>query len=255
MSVWTCWFNSSPGHKNKDGRPKGTPSFVRSTLFLYGRSTMTKVEAIIALLRDTGGVASWSYIYEYIERYYPNAKASKEWKAGLRGVLYRELRQGKYFKRVDEGVYALQEYNDQETLEFEVKTDVNYVELLRKAAAFSDTMPSHTVKTVTQKIRNENRAQKERVAQLEQGACQVCNWSLQWKNAQGKESYRVEVDHIIPKAQGGGEELSNLWVLCPNCHTKKTVGVLTIDTEKKEVRENGKSIVLHHDNHLGFDLS
>lgn len=30
------------------------------------------------------------------------------------------------------------------------------------------------------------------------------------------------VDHIVPKSQGGGDELSNLQTLCDTCHTAKT---------------------------------
>lgn len=32
----------------------------------------------------------------------------------------------------------------------------------------------------------------------------------------------THVDHIVPKSQGGSEELSNLQALCKDCHFKKT---------------------------------
>lgn len=41
---------------------------------------MTKVDALIALIKDNGGVASWQYVYNNIERYYPAAKASENGK-------------------------------------------------------------------------------------------------------------------------------------------------------------------------------
>lgn len=72
---------------------------------------MTKVEAIRALMNEYHGVVTWEILYNEIERYYPNAKRSSDWKAGLRGVLYREL--GKRFKRIDKSVYALIDYNEQ----------------------------------------------------------------------------------------------------------------------------------------------
>ncbi|RJR13006.1 HNH endonuclease, partial [Candidatus Parcubacteria bacterium] len=62
----------------------------------------------------------------------------------------------------------------------------------------------------------------------------------------------IDVDHIVDKANKGGEELSNLWVLCPNCHVKKTLGVITVDLDMKKVYERGKEISLHHDSHLGW---
>lgn len=68
---------------------------------------MTKVQALLALMRDRKGTATWSEIYENIEQYYPNATAAREWKAGLRGVLYREMRNGRHFKRIAKGTFML----------------------------------------------------------------------------------------------------------------------------------------------------
>lgn len=69
------------------------------------------------LIQDNGGAASWQYIYDNIERYYPAAKASNEWEAGLRGVLYREIKNNRNFKRVGFGVYALHEYQEEKAVE------------------------------------------------------------------------------------------------------------------------------------------
>lgn len=49
---------------------------------------MTKVEAIAKVMEDNGGTASLEIIYDNICKYYPNAKDSKDWEAGIRGVLY-----------------------------------------------------------------------------------------------------------------------------------------------------------------------
>jgi len=73
---------------------------------------MTKVEAIKQLLKDNGGIATWEIIYNEIEKYYPDAKKSREWQAGIRGVLYREIRNNKSFKKVDEGTYTLLDYDE-----------------------------------------------------------------------------------------------------------------------------------------------
>ncbi len=72
---------------------------------------MTKVEAIKKVLEDNGGIATWEIIYNEIEKYYPEAKASKEWSAGIRGVLYREIKNNKNFKKIDEGTYSLADYD------------------------------------------------------------------------------------------------------------------------------------------------
>jgi hypothetical protein len=71
---------------------------------------MTKVDAIIKVLEDNNGVAVWSIIYSQIEKYYPEIKRQKDWKAGVRGVLYRDL--GKNFKMLEEGVVALIGYDE-----------------------------------------------------------------------------------------------------------------------------------------------
>ncbi len=74
---------------------------------------MTKIEAIKKVMEDNNGIASWAIIYKEIEKYYPNIKASQEWEAGIRGVLYRELKQGKMFKKVGLSLFALQDYQEE----------------------------------------------------------------------------------------------------------------------------------------------
>ena len=71
---------------------------------------MTKVEAIKKVLEDNGGIAVWNIIYNQLEKYYPEIKRQKDWKAGVRGVLYRDI--GKNFKMLDEGLIALLDYNE-----------------------------------------------------------------------------------------------------------------------------------------------
>lgn len=71
---------------------------------------MTKVEAIKKVLEDNNGVAVWSIIYNQLEKYYPEIKRQKDWKAGVRGVLYRDI--GKNFKMLDDGIIALINYDN-----------------------------------------------------------------------------------------------------------------------------------------------
>lgn len=74
---------------------------------------MTKVEAIEQLMRDNGGTANWALIYKNICKYYPAAKDSKDWEAGLRGVLYREIKNKRHFKKIGLSIYALADYEEQ----------------------------------------------------------------------------------------------------------------------------------------------
>lgn len=71
---------------------------------------MTKVDAIKKVLEDNNGLAIWSIIYNQIEKYYPEIRKPKDWKAGVRGVLYRDI--GKNFKMLEEGVVALIDYDE-----------------------------------------------------------------------------------------------------------------------------------------------
>lgn len=76
---------------------------------------MTKTEAIKKVLKDNGGAASWDIIYNNIEKYYPTAQQSVEWEAGIRGVLYREIRNGRNFKKIGLGIFALKEYTEEKS--------------------------------------------------------------------------------------------------------------------------------------------
>ena len=50
---------------------------------------------------------------------------------------------------------------------------------------------------------------KEKVALERGGTCEAC----------GHENYRIlQIHHITPRARGGGNDVSNLRLLCPNCH-------------------------------------
>lgn len=77
-------------------------------------SDTTKIDAIKKLLQDHDGVASWQVIYDTIERYYPEAKRSDDWKAGIRGVLYRDMDKNPntVFKKLGIGIFALKEYEE-----------------------------------------------------------------------------------------------------------------------------------------------
>ena len=87
-------------------------------------SDATKIEAMHRLLQDHDGVASWQIIYDTIERYYPEAKRSDDWKAGLRGVLYRDMKNpDTAFKKLGIGIFALKDRQYEETSLATIKKD------------------------------------------------------------------------------------------------------------------------------------
>ena len=53
----------------------------------------------------------------------------------------------------------------------------------------------------------------KQVAASQEWKCKKCVTTL---------SSAFQIDHIIPKCQGGTNDVSNLQALCPNCHALKT---------------------------------
>ncbi len=139
-----------------------------------------------------------------------------------------------------------------EILEEEKTDSTNKKQVLAEASKYKDLGQGYGIDSNPKRHRIESKAQKKRIALIEDYACQICNWSMEWVNKNGKKLYRIDIDHIVDKAKGGGEELANLWALCPNCHAKKTFGVIKIDLIKKVITENDVEIKLHHDNHLNW---
>lgn len=84
------------------------PHFI---LFLSDRENedpvITKLDAIKEVIKECDGHATWDDIYSKASRYYPHIKKSVEWKAEIRGVLYRDLKNNKTFKRNVDGSFSL----------------------------------------------------------------------------------------------------------------------------------------------------
>lgn len=49
----------------------------------------------------------------------------------------------------------------------------------------------------------------------DQGLCQVCRQA-------GRVTPATQVDHVVPKAEGGTDDEGNLQAICPACHRAKT---------------------------------
>lgn len=120
--------------------------------------------------------------------------------------------------------------------------------ILKKAKKFIPFDSSYYEKRGNNKVRRESYAQKMRIAKIENYTCQVCNFHQSYIK-DNKTYYIFNIDHIIEKSSGGSERIDNLWVLCPNCHAKKTKGIIKIDMSQKKVFENDNEITIV-DNHL-----
>jgi hypothetical protein len=72
-------------------------------------------KAIEQVLRDNDGVASLEVLYRDIVKY-RDVTTNREWKATLRGILYREMQQKGYIVKVGLGVFALRSVAPKRTL-------------------------------------------------------------------------------------------------------------------------------------------
>ncbi len=122
-------------------------------------------------------------------------------------------------------------------------------DLLKEARAFTTSGPRYTESNQPRRVRRENITQKRRIAKIENYSCQVCNFKCEYRNHKNVLNRIIDVDHIIPVELEGTDDASNLWALCPNCHRKKTAGVIKVDLAAKKVFENGDQIEII-DNHL-----
>lgn len=61
---------------------------------------------------------------------------------------------------------------------------------------------------------------RRQVIARDKGICQICGQPV------SMEAGDAQVDHKIPKRNGGTDELSNLQLLHRSCHSKKTAGGL-----------------------------
>lgn len=123
----------------------------------------------------------------------------------------------------------------------------DYNKILQDAINYKDSEQQYNISNnVKQRI--ESKKQKERIAILENHTCQICGFNQSYINESGNRKWIIEVDHIIEKSKGGGETIDNLMVLCPNCHAKKTYGIIKIDKDYR-VYENNKEIPIS-DHHL-----
>lgn len=144
---------------------------------------------------------------------------------------------------------VLEEQENEHLIEERLE-ETNKEKLLAEALAYKPSGINHVIKNEDVKKRVENKKQKKLVAALEDYSCQICGWSQEWINKKKKVMYIIDVDHILEKAYDGDEQPDNLWALCPNCHAKKTYGVITVDVNNGTVFEGQTPVKLHHNYHL-----
>ena len=155
---------------------------------------------------------------------------------GISQAIRDELGLTQYFISYDDDTYI------------DVINQQDYDKIMQVARSFVDYEEQY-LDAHSHKVRHESRCQKERIATIENHTCQICGFYQPYTNAAGKQRWIIEVDHILPKSEGGGETIDNLLVLCPNCHAKKTAGIIKVNSDYSYT-ENGIEKVLLVDKHL-----
>jgi len=171
-----------------------------------------------------------------------NVSRREKWK-GLSEEIDKIREEREKFKEWKKEQYR--DFIENKKLESQVSKIKSKKDLLEEGKKFKPSSENYVRIQGTNKRRRESLKQKIIVKQYNDYKCQVCGFSLEYVTKKGQKRKYIEVDHIIDKFKGGSEELSNLWVLCPNCHAKKTLGVIKIDSETKKVTENGKVIKIN----------
>lgn len=75
--------------------------------------------------------------------------------------------------------------------------------------------PAQRVKVIKRK-KTRKYANRFQIFKRDRYRCQICGVSAQYG-----EDVRLEIDHIQPRSQGGGNNPDNLWVLCFACNRGK----------------------------------
>lgn len=70
---------------------------------------MTKVQAIRRVMKEKGRAITLEEMYKGVKKFKQDVAQSKHWKAGIRGVLYREIRNGKSFRKDNASTYSILE--------------------------------------------------------------------------------------------------------------------------------------------------
>ncbi len=185
---------------------------------------MTKIEALVSLITDSGGSANWQVIYDNIEKYYPNAKNSASWQEGLRGVLYRGIKSG-ILKKIDTGVFALPDYNN----------------VIVENIIFPDSAETTTCIEGAKITIQVNKYERNSIARQkcidELGCyCHICGINFEKVYGEIGKDF-IHVHHKIPlneiKEEYVVDPIKDLLPVCPNCHAmlhRKIDGnYLTID--------------------------
>ena len=213
---------------------------------------MRWLDEVIEALKALGGIASYSQIYDYIEKN-THRNLTKNWKATVRKTIEDHSSDSKNFRGEDifysveglgKGIWGLREM----LTETPRTEDIGVVE--------DKTELPEKVKSEIYRVLRDTSLTK-RIKQLYKNRCQICGITIKLKN--GKEY--SEAHHIKPIGKHNGpDSADNIVILCPNHHVEFDYGVIAIEPKTFRILhkdpENpfiGKRIELHPEHKLNED--
>lgn len=82
-------------------------------------------------------------------------------------------------------------------------------------------------------------ARRQQVLKRDEYTCQQCGL-----RSTRVDDVRFDVDHIVPKSEGGSHGLENLQTLCPRCHANKHPGNSKLEKRSREFKHRNKPPLL-----------
>jgi RNA-directed DNA polymerase len=121
---------------------------------------------------------------------------------------------GKYWRTAEGNTwtYATPEGTEQQTLRWHAATTIQrHVKVKGKASPFDGNLLYWAKRVKDHPL---TKTTLGKLLQKQQGKCRWCELLF-------RDDDRIEIDHITPKSEGGGEELSNKFALHRHCHDQR----------------------------------
>ena len=211
---------------------------------------MTWLEQVINALKALGGIASYSDIYDYIQKH-STRKLPPSWKAIIRATIERNSSDSEAFEGKMDLFYSVEGIGKGVWGLREKLTPTPSAEDLGDIRDNTE-LPERVKTEIYRVLRDTNLTKK--MKQLYKNRCQICGTVIKLKD--GKEY--SEAHHIKPLGKHNGpDSADNIIILCPNHHVEFDYGVIAIDPENLTVLHKdpknpyfGKKIYIHPSHNL-----
>ena len=189
----------------------------------------TWLEDVVTALKNLGGVAKYSDIYEEVRKI-RSGLLPESWQAIIRREIETASSDSEAYgnKRdlffsvegLGEGIWGLREFSNTPKAFDKDLTDLG-----------SDETERYKIETY-RILRDTELARKLKL--LYNNKCQLCGLTIELKNGTYSEAHHIKP---LGKPYNGPDKLENIIVVCPNCHVKLDYGAIKIE-QLKECKHN-----------------